>query len=240
MLCVKEINPSFPRGYQPCSIPSLPGVEFLVGNFQRTVNNWVQVSTAIANYVAILSLLCSESTRTVMRATLLRRAFDPQRRPCVLDSAPQQSSLVLVSFTNRLLHDTPIFSDAESPAMPLGRTHARHSVPSLLLLLLPALALAFRLRPSHPKARGLSLCLKAAHPAPLHTRHAFLSTTSSALVPVLLLPSFPSPSLALVKGNAPPKDMRKKTGGKSTAANMDEAIEAGRKRVRGRERGREG
>jgi len=176
-----------------------------------------------------------------MRATLSRRAFDPQRRPCVLDSAPQQYSHALVSFTNRLLHDTPIFSDAESPAMALGRTHARHSVPPLLLLLLlPALALAFRLRPSHSKARGLSLCLKDAHPAPLHTRHAFLSTTSSALVPVLLLPSLPSPSLALVKGNAPPKDMRKKTGGKSTAANMDEAMEAGRKRVRGREGGREG
>lgn len=55
MLCVKEINPSLPRGYQPCSIPSLQGVEFLVDTFNRTVN-WVQVGTAIANYVAILSV----------------------------------------------------------------------------------------------------------------------------------------------------------------------------------------
>ena len=74
-----------------------------------------------------------------------------------------------------------------------------------------------------------------------HSRHAFLSSSSAALFPFLLFSSLRSPSLALVKGNAPPKDMRKKSGGKPATANMDEAMELGRKKVRedGSDGGRE-
>jgi len=107
----------------------------------------------------------------------------------------------------------------------------------LLLLVSPSLLSAFIL-PS-PAAPTI-LTTRATHQDhnDAHSRHAFLSSSSATLFPFLLLSSLPSPSLALVKGNAPPKDMRKKSGGKPATANMDEAIELGRKKVR--EDGREG
>jgi len=50
----------------------------------------------------------------------------------------------------------------------------------------------------------------------------------------VLLGFFPRPAQALVKGNAPPTDMRKaKAGSKPKTANVDEAREMGRQKVGG-------
>lgn len=100
-----------------------------------------------------------------------------------------------------------------------------------------------------PSARSTTGAVSRATPSPLHareqhgggddanpssvSRHRFLSTTAAAFLPFLTSStSFPAPSAALVKGNAPPPKKKASDGGGEAAKcrNVEECEEMAEKR----------
>lgn len=182
----------------------------------------------------------SRSGATRKKRNVPQRVLLMPVRPLPCCCSPSTSLLSCLNPSSLILLQHRSMAETMPAARPRqARPTSHHPLFLVVLLLLvsPSLLSAFIL-PS-PAAPTI-LTTRATHQDhnDAHSRHAFLSSSSATLFPFLLLSSLPSPSLALVKGNVPPKDMRKKSGGKPATANMDEAIELGRKKVR--EDGREG